>query len=351
MTGAIHKASMQCIRTVCIITLSMAIATPILAQPKPTKPQAPAAAKPAAATTQSAADETKPSALIDAPADPAPERYEIFTSYSQGKKLIGYTDGRYVGNDKTNYLKSDALTANIEFAIKIPYRIRGGRSDSTLQDIFHGTDYLRFGGQLSGWSILNGSSISAPKVGSIAASSATLPAQTRPGMGFFFGFGKKDFELDIGFNMSLAFENEGSRTKYVFVNGVQQLDASGNPITEQESGRGLFISNAFVWPTFKMFWGARDSLQYFITAGRETFEVQRDYIQTFFRLPLGAIVRLDIGAGVYPNATFFLQPNFLIGPIMLGLRGGISLNYYSDDLKRVAVTDAIYLSGSLSARF
>lgn len=64
------------------------------------------------------------------------ERYEIFTSFSQGKKLVGFTDPRYVANDKTDYLKSDAMTGNLEFTVKVPYQIKGNASDSTLAGNF-----------------------------------------------------------------------------------------------------------------------------------------------------------------------------------------------------------------------
>jgi hypothetical protein len=293
---------------------------------------------------------------ISAP-QPAPlrDRIEIYSSFSQGNKLVGFTDPRYVADDKTDYLKSPAMTANLEFTFKVPYSIKGGATDSTLQELFAGTEYLRVGGQLTGWSILNGSSVAIPKTGAPIngdAVNASLSAVTRPGIGFFFGFGKRDFEIDMGLTMALAFENEGSRTRrLVNANGTAQTDASGNVLTEQVAGRGLFISNAFVLPTFRMAWGPRGGFQYFITAGREMFEYQRDYLQTYFRVPVVPGLRLDLGVGLFPNATLFVQPNVDIGPVTLGLRGGITLNYYDSELARVSITDALYFGVTLSGRF
>lgn len=308
--------------------------------------------------------ETSPVLVPVAPPPPAAseatpfvlrDRFEIFASYAQGKKLVGFTDPRYVANDKTDYLESDALTANLEFTFKVPYQIKGNPSDSTLQEFFHGTEYLRIGGQLTGWSILSAQSVAIPKTGAPIngqAVSANLNSATRPGIGFFFGIGKRDLEVDLGITMSLAFENEGSRTRRVVdANGNVQTDASGNVVTEQVPGRGLFISNAFVLPTFRMVWGARGNLQFYLTAGREMFEFQRDYIQSYFRLPLASFFKFDIGVGFFPTATLFLQPNFELGPVMLGIRGGITLNYYDSELKRVSITDAVYFGASLSGRF
>lgn len=277
------------------------------------------------------------------------DRYEIFASFAQGNRLEGYTDPRYVAEDKTDYLKSQAMTGNFEFTVKVPYRIKGNAADSTLQEIFAGTEYLRIGGQLTGWSILSGKNVTIPKTGAplnADAVNASLTSTTRPGIGFFFGFGKRDLEVDLGMTMALAFENEGSRTRRV-------VDASGNVTgaTEEVAGRGLFISNAFVLPTFKLAWGSRDDLQYVISAGRETFEYQRDYLQTYFRIPVATFLKMDVGVGLYPNATLFLQPNLVFGKIMVGLRGGISLNYYESELKRVSVTDAVYFAVSVSGRF
>ncbi|HNE21148.1 MAG TPA: hypothetical protein PLF85_15610 [Turneriella sp.] len=277
------------------------------------------------------------------------ERFEIFASFSQGTRLTGYTDPRYVANDKTDYLESPAMTANIEFSGKIPYRIKGSPTDSALQDIFAGTEYLRIGGQLTGWSILNSSSVSIPKTGapiSADAVNANLNATTRPGLGFFFGFGKRDFEIDFGITTALAFEHEGSRTRRV-------VDANGNVTgaTEEVSGRGLFIANAFVLPTFRLAWGGRDDLQFFVAAGRETFEYQRDYVQTYFRIPVAAFLKVDFGVGLFPNATLFLQPNLVFGNIMVGVRGGITLNYYESELRRVSINDALYFALSASGRF
>jgi hypothetical protein len=175
---------------------------------------------------------------------------------------------------------------------------------------------------------------------------ASIAAAARPGIGFFFGLGKKDLEVDIGVTMFLAFENEGSRTRRV-------TDANGNPTgaTEQVDGRGLFISNAFVFPNFKFAWGAVQNLQFFVSAGREVFDYHRDYVQSYFRLPLASAFKLDIGVGLFPAATLFLQPNFVFGPIMIGLRGGMTLNYYSAELKKVSITDAAYFGLSASGRF
>lgn len=316
---------------------------PLKATTTATKPNATVAAEPV--KTDVAAE----AATAQVPAPPFTERFEIFASFSQGTRLVGYTDPRYVASDKTDYLESPAMTANIEFSGKIPYRIKGSPSDSALQDIFAGTEYLRIGGQLNGWSILNSSSVAIPKTGAplnADAVNANLNATTRPGLGFFFGFGKRDFEIDFGVTTALAFEYEGNRTRRV-------VDASGNVTgaTEEVAGRGLFIANAFVLPTFRMAWGARDDLQFFVSAGRETFEYQRDYIQTYFRIPMASFLKMDFGVGLFPNATLFLQPNLVFGNIMVGLRGGISLNYYESELRRVSINDALYFALSVSGRF
>lgn len=182
--------------------------------------------------------------------------------------------------------------------------------------------------------------------------SATLNSATRPGIGFFFGFGKRDLEVDLGITMSLAFENEGSRTRRIVdANGNPVLDGSGNVTTEQVAGRGLFISNAFVLPTFRLAYGARGNMQFIVAAGRELFEFQRDYVQSYFRIPVVSFLKFDIGVGFFPNATLFMQPNFDIGPVTLGIRGGVTLNYYDSELKRVSIPDAIYFGVSLSGRF
>jgi len=316
---------------------------PLKATTTAAKPNATVAAEPV--KTDGAAE----AATVQVPTPPFTERFEIFASFSQGTRLVGYTDPRYVASNKTDYLESPAMTANIEFSGKIPYRIKGSPSDSALQDIFAGTEYLRIGGQLNGWSILNSSSVSIPKTGAplnADAVNANLNATTRPGMGFFFGFGKRDFEIDFGITTALAFEYEGNRTRRV-------VDASGNVTgaTEEVAGRGLFIANAFVLPTFRMAWGARDDLQFFVSAGRETFEYQRDYVQTYFRIPIAPFLKMDFGVGLFPNATLFLQPNLVFGNIMVGLRGGISLNYYESELRRVSINDALYFALSVSGRF
>jgi hypothetical protein len=148
-------------------------------------------------------------ALKEPASDSLPEkladRFEIFAAYARGNKLVGYNDPRYVANDKTDYLKSDAMTANLEFTARVPYRVRSG-SNSALADIFDGVDFLRFGGQITGWSILTGPDIAIPKIGAPVYSDAVtakIDAATRPGLGFFFGVGKKNFEVDFGLTVSL----------------------------------------------------------------------------------------------------------------------------------------------------
>lgn len=290
-----------------------------------------------------------------APPPPEASTFEIHASYMQGQKLAGYNDPRYTADDKTDYLKSGAQTANLEFGIKIPYKVNKA-SDSIFSDVFGGMDHLRFGGQITGWSIPNGANVAIPKLGppvnSTAPVSASIVAMTRPGVGFFFGFGKKYFEIDLGLHISADIQCENSRTRRVFdANGNAVLDGSGNIVTEQVAGRGCSPATIYGLPTLKFSWGARGDLQFFIAAGRETFEFHRDYVQTYFRIPLMSFLKLDIGAGLFPNATIFMQPNVDLGPITLGIRAGISLNYYEKDLRYVSPDDAFYLGASLSGRF
>lgn len=300
-------------------------------------------------------EEAKPVQPKSAAAETLSERIEIYASFSQGKKLVGFSDPRYVADDKTDYLKSEAMSANLDFTVKVPYAIRAGANDSALQELFHGTEYLRIGGQFTGWTVLNGQSVSIPKTAAPIngeAVNANLNAATRPGLGLHFGLGKRDFEVDLGIAVSLAFENEGYRTRRIIdANGNPVLDATGNVATEQVPGRGLFVANAFALPTFRLMWGAPGNLQFFVTAGRELFEFQRDYLQSYFRLPIASFFRLDLGVGFFPNATLFVQPNIILGSLTLGVRGGMTLNYYESELRRVSIPDALYFGASLSARF
>lgn len=280
---------------------------------------------------------------------PFKEKYELYISFAQGKRLVGYEDPRYISEDKSDYLKSGAMTGNMEFTVKMAQRIKSSTHDSPLQSIFTGTEYLRVGGQIIGWSTLNGSSISIPKTGPPMNGipvNASLEAATRPGIGFFFGFGGKDFEIDFGLITLLAFEREGNRTRRI-------IDSNGNDTgnTEEVPGRGLFIANAFVLPTFRLSYGEPNNLQFFISAGRETFEFHKDYLQSYFRIPSADFLSIDVGVGLFPNATLFVQPNVSLSVVTIGLRGGISLNHYTSELKRVSLTDAIYFACSVSSKF
>ncbi len=334
-------------RTLPILIIVLTCTLPQFSQAK--RKTEPARAKSAETINLPLAAPAAPASTAVAEQPPLPiDRYEIFASFSQGNRLEGYTDPRYVAEDKTDYLKSPAMTGNIEFTVKVPYRIKGNAADSTLQEIFAGTEYLRIGGQLTGWSILNGSNVAIPKTGApinADAVNATLASATRPGLGFFFGFGKRDLEVDLGLTVTVAIENEGSRTRRI-------VDSNGNVTgVEEVPGRGAGFVNAFVLPTFRLAWGGHNDLQYVISAGRETFEYQRDYLQTYFRIPVASMVKVDLGVGLYPNATLFLQPNLIFGKVMVGLRGGISINYYESELQRVSLTDAIYFAASVSGRF
>lgn len=335
---------MKTIKTVLVFA---ALATALGAQPKRRLEKPEKVEKPA--------ETIQPALTPPAVAESLPSNFEVHLSYAQGNKLVGYNDPRYTAEDKSDYLKSRARTGNLEFAIKVPYAGMGGLA-GTLGDIFTGTEYLRFGGQVTGWATLEGSSISIPKLGPPVNSADTvsqnLPSMTRIGGGFFFGFTKKDMEVDLGIHVSVDRECEGSRTRRVFdANGNAVLDSSGNVATEQVPGRGCNFSTFYGLPTLKLSWGKRGNLQYVFAVGRETFEFQKDLLQTYFRIPLASFMRLDLGVGLYPNATFFIQPNFDIGPVTLGIRGGISLNRYAPELRRIATDDMFYFGASVSGRF
>lgn len=283
------------------------------------------------------------------------DRFEIVVSASQGKAIAGYNDPRYVADDKSDYLKSNAISGNVDFVINVPFKPGDSAFEQNFKELFTDLDFLRFGGQLTGRTILEGQSIFIPRTNApINAEEVrrTLPSATQPGFGFFFGVGGPSIVIDLGVNISAPIEYEGSRTRRLIdANGNLLLDASGNALTEQVPGRGGSFGAVVALPTFKLLWGARNNLQFAVSAGRDTFAFHRDYIQTYFRVPIVSFLKLDFGAGLYPTASIFLQPNIEMGPVTVGLRGGISLNYYDSEIKRVSLVDAIYFGGSLSARF
>lgn len=94
-------------------------------------------------------------------------------------------------------------------------------------------------------------------------------------------------------------------------------------------------------PTFRLAWGGRNDLQYVISAGRDFLNTNATICRPTLKIPVASMLKVDLGVGLYPNATVFLQPNLVFGKVMVGLRGGISINYYETELKRVSVTDAI----------
>lgn len=277
------------------------------------------------------------------------EAFEIHMSYSQGRKLVGYTDPRYVADDKTDYLESAAMTANLELLYRLPYKVKADPDRRPIENMFAGVEYLRIGMVLNGWSIQNGSSISIPAINAPVNSDAVeaeLKSEFRPGLGFFIGYGKITSELDFGLTLMPSFETEGSRTRRI-------VDTNGNLTgeTEEVPGRGTFITNWYVVPTFKWVYGRKRTLQFIASAGRGTYEFNRDYLQTYFRIPMWHFLSIETGIGLYPTATLFLQPNLHFGDFLLGLRGGITMNYYEDELKRVSITDTLYFALTLSAKF
>lgn len=127
------------IRTFVILIFAATFTLPQFAQAKrklePTR--AKAATDPVASTTPPEAQPVTPLRY------PNPSNVMNFLRRSRrATGFEGYTDPRYVAEDKTDYLKSPAVTGNIEFTVKVPYRIKGNAADSTLREIFAGTEYL-----------------------------------------------------------------------------------------------------------------------------------------------------------------------------------------------------------------
>jgi len=260
---------------------------------------------------------------------------EILVFGGYHTQLNGYTDQRYVGADKGDYLKTFAEYMGAEYLQRnlvttIP----------ELKDLVLG----------AGLNLIVRNEFTAKTL--YAVPSKGIDAQTILGdendsTGHFqlavSGFGGLDREwwsLQGGVTVILNGYNEQVRQKY---------DASGT--IYNDTGRGWVFDNSLILPNFFGRFGPVSIPHIELSLFRGDYDLSYGALMTKIVVPIQGFGSVNVGGSLYQTASIFLEPHFQIGQFNVGLRGGTILNYYDSSFTRVGIFEGAFLAASLGYRW
>ena len=250
--------------------------------------------------------------------------------------LYGYTNRRYLGSDKSDYIITDSEQGGIEFC----------KSDLTfiykdLVDARFGMNiaYYRFG-----------------KIGTrnlYAVPGHDIPAETVPTSnasrskyylkpGFFVGYGMRWIGIDIGFTLNLKYYNEEHRQELL------PGSTPAAPLFVTVKGRGLLLDKSGWRPNFYFRMGPENMPHFVFSVFRENYDPVYGYCQMYLVFPVSQYFGMNVGGYLAPCQSMFFEPVVKMWGISLGLRCGTMLNYHDDNLERVGVKDTLFYMVSAS---
>ena len=149
----------------------------------------------------------------------------------------------------------------------------------------------------------------------------------------FIGADYGSFQIDAGAEMAVHLENEQTIIKYA-------LDKNNNLTVREAAGKGIVSESIHVLPTFKTRIGERDSFNLNVRYLRGQFNPLHDAFNYGFNIPISDWYSMEIGNGLAPVATIYHKSKFKTSHVDLNIKLSNVLNYYSGNLRKVALDDS-----------
>lgn len=249
--------------------------------------------------------------------------YGCYTPY-----LYGYTDLRYVGNDKGDYIKTPSGVGGIEYST----------SD------FDSIPCLNVGGNVVFYRRATIDRRSLYAVTSPAIAAETVPAdkgdalgRTFLDLGIFMGIDSRWWGSDLGLVLRMDAYDEKERQKY---------DPDGNVIDVK--GRGWVWDDMRVRMSFFMRLGQEKSPHFTFSVFRENYDPVYGIVQSRIIIPFHDYFSMGVGAYLWKTNAVFLEPSVHFAGVTLTFKAGTIINYRDKQMERVGITDSFIYGGSVS---
>jgi hypothetical protein len=269
-------------------------------------------------------DTDKP--FFDQLGDPGTTRHSILIYGGFNKYIYAYRDERFKGDDKGDYIKTDAVHGGFEFMTS-PFTGLG----PDLKDVTIGGNFSYF----------NFSTFTARTLDAVA----TIPQETVPeaavdrsskswiNIGFFVGYNKKWFGTDLGLTLRMRAFNEKKR---------ERID-------------GTFVDGrGWIWDEYKVFanyflrLGIENKPHYTLDVMRHDYDLRYGMVQSRIIFPIFSFFSFNVGAYHYKTDAIFLEPVIKVFGASLSFKVGSILNYHAKNSTRVGISDSIFYAGALS---
>ena len=260
---------------------------------------------------------------------------ELLTFGGFHTQLYGYTDPRYTGDDKGDYLKTAAWYVGTEYLQrKVPtgvpeleHLVLGAATNILVQNSFTSKD-------LYAVPSLN---IPSQQILSDPVANAGRFQLTLSGFG---GLEEEWYGAQVGLSVFLKGYNEVSRQKYAADGSLVNAD-----------GRGWVFDSSLILPNFQFRLGPTAIPHFVISLFRGEYDPSYGALVAKVDVPLAGFGSLDVGGSLYQTASIFVEPTVKLGDFTASLRAGTILNYYDSSFTRVGVLEGAFLSGSVGTHW
>jgi hypothetical protein len=260
---------------------------------------------------------------------------DLLTFGGYHTQLYGYTDKRYVGDDKGDYLKTLAWYGGVDYLQRhivsdvpeLQNFVLGAATNLYVQNDFSSRTLYAVPSQ----GIPNPETILSDPVDHAGRFQLTLSG--------FGGFEDDWWGAEAGLSVFLKGFNETSRQKYA---------PDGSKIFV--SGRGWVFDSSLIMPNFLFRLGPEKIPHMVFSLFRGNYDPGYGALVARVVIPLG-FGALDVGGTLYQTASIFVEPSVKLGSFDASVRVGTVLNYYDSSFTRVGIFEGAFVSGALDFRW
>lgn len=259
---------------------------------------------------------------------------DLLTFGGYHTQLHGYTDKRYVGDDKGDYLKTLAWYGGVDYLQRhvvtdvpeLQNFVLGAATNLYVQNDF------------SSRTLYAVTSPSIPQE-TILGDPVARAGRFQATLSGFGGFEDDWWAAEAGLSVFLKGYNEQSRKKY---------NSSGTIV--DVTGRGWVFDSSLILPNFLFRIGPEKIPHVVFSLFRGNYDPGYGALVARVVIPLG-FGALDVGGSLYQTASIFIEPTVKLGTFDASVRVGTILNYYDSSFTRVGIFEGAFISGALDYRW
>ena len=251
--------------------------------------------------------------------------------------LYGYRDNRYKGDDKGDYIKTEAYHGGMEICFS-----DFSKQGPSLAKLRMGLNINSMVKRTTEQRTLYAVPLHSIPEETVPDAEKDIRSRFGLNLGLFIGLEFEWLGIATGLTPKFSGYDEKSREK------LDPASSPTNPQYNKVSGRGYIWSDSTMRMNFRLRLGLEQSGYIVLNCYREDYNPDYGTVTSYIYFPVASFFAFKFGGYLHKTQSAFVEPVIKIASLSLGLQVGSIINYHDSNIKRAGIKDGLLASVSLS---